>query len=538
MTDELSIQPQVIQQKKNDNSALWGAGGLVGGAAAGYGINRWVQKPMSHEDIIKDANANDRAEFSSKYEKEATTWKEVQEQADKVKKLKDEANNVADKIIPETEQEAIDLKNAIEKRDNEFARLVEEAKANGGSSKIVGFPTREQLRAKLTSEDYSIIRPYAQRYEAAKKSLLGNHGSGGKIQGQRNEVASTRKTIKAMYDGIFASYDKLSDKAKGKDNVIENNFGKRVDNTVDTILPKRGYDKKPTTLAEFEQLIEKHGAELYDISDEKVSGAIKVQDAKGKNHWVTVNKDAVAARREALKTEYLENIRQYIDRATELKGYDKEFFEANKEALANDLIKPIKDVKAMLAEISGKELVAGQDSLKSFEVLQLALDNGTQKFPVKMGSITIKNQHQFDVIKQQAEAQVELCKKYIEGKNAITLAQTSIINQDSRMVFEKAKLRKAIAEDSGVENALKAIEKLNGKYASEEQKRAYAALKELLETSELSQSEIEANVRKMMEGGRYETVKGLVRRIDENKKLIIMEDQTVIPAEEVVKIEG
>lgn len=39
------------------------------------------------------------------------------------------------------------------------------------------------------------------------------------------------------------------------------------------------------------------------------------------------------------------------------------------------------------------------------------------------------------------------------------------------------------------------------------------------------------------EGGRYETVKGLVRRIDENKKLIIMEDQTVIPAEEVVKIE-
>ena len=67
MSDELTFQPQVVQPKK-DNSALYGGIGAVGGAAAGYGINRWVQKPMSHDDIIKDANANDRAEFSKKYD--------------------------------------------------------------------------------------------------------------------------------------------------------------------------------------------------------------------------------------------------------------------------------------------------------------------------------------------------------------------------------------------------------------------------------------------------------------------------------------
>ncbi len=140
MTDELAIQTVNPQVRKQDNTVPYTVGGAVVGGAAGYGINHAVQKPMSHEDIIK--TVKDTAEFSNRTKEgapEAASWQTVKEKADEVETAKKELEQASKPQVPADTAEQKVYDDAVKAKEDAYKKLYEEKKAalEGNGSKPI-----------------------------------------------------------------------------------------------------------------------------------------------------------------------------------------------------------------------------------------------------------------------------------------------------------------------------------------------------------------------------------------------------------------
>lgn len=515
MSDELTIQavnqPQV-QQKKN-TTVPYTVGGAVVGGLAGAGINSWVKKPMSWEDVVREAK--DTTDFSTKAE--PASWEGVKNEAQKVADLEEKLKNVPEKTLADDVLESKNLKEAIEKRDNEFYRLVEIEK-NKGERLSSKFPTNETLQNELTNKEYKMFEPYYNRYQNAKTKLVGRQGAkyaGGSVKPLYDNIKAEKGKVNTMYNDFYNIYNALSDKAKENYDPLKKGTAtaKKINGTVDSILPDKFgnfFNRNPKYDA-VKQYQERFGEELFEFVDKdpgNVTGKskFKITNPKGKTEWVLIDKDALSAKREALRNEYAENIKNFIDNQKEINGYNKKFFEANKDALASDLRFKItketdlgrlglpKDIKLQLGELQNVET---------------GLNNGTISYGSARANIpgigTIKDANQLNVLKMQLQAQKDLAEAYTKELGQLKASQQTIVRGDVRVDSAIKKFKNAINEDKGVKAAIDNIEKLNGKYATDEQKALYAKIKGLLGTeAKGSTADIETKVRDMMKDGSFE----------------------------------
>lgn len=510
MSDELMIQPGVnpqIQPQKVSTTP-YVLGGIAAGGLAGAGINHYLQKPMSWEDVVKQAK--DTADFSGK--KEAASWEAVKKNAQEVKDLEAKLSALPDKVLAEDAAEAVAKKNAQEAFDKEFARLVEIESKKGGAS-VGGFPSKKVLEDELTKSEYKMFEPYFNRYQGARKKLVGAPGkkmAGSVVAPMANDIKSQRTTVNNFYKDLFTDFDSMKPKAQENYDPLKKGSKafKKIQNTVDSLLPEKKY--KGTTFDQFKEYQRKFGEEMFEIVDKNPGsvtgkGIYKVTDAKGKNKWVLVDKDAIAAKRESMVNEYAENIKKYIDTQKEIKGFDKKFFEANESALRTDLRRAIKK-PADLSRLRLPKDVA--KDMNALEVIETALNNKTVKYPQTLGGgITIRNANDMRILKMQLEAEKDLASNYARELGQLKASQQAIVRTDVRVDAAYKKLQDRIANDKGVKSALDAIEKLNGKYATEEEKALYTKIKGLIGTTEstgASTAEIEARVREAMKDGSFE----------------------------------
>lgn len=510
MSDELMIQPGVnpqIQPQKVSTTP-YVLGGIAAGGLAGAGINHALQKPMGWEDVVKQAK--DTVDFSGK--KEAASWEAVKKNAQEVKDLEAKLSALPDKVLAEDAAEAVAKRTAQEAYDKEFARLVEIESKKGGAS-VGGFPSKKVLEDELTKSEYKMFEPYFNRYQGAKKRLVGAPGkkmAGSVVAPMASDIKSQKTTVNNFYKDLFADFDSMKPKAQENYDPLKKGSKafKKIQNTVDSLLPEKKY--KGTTLDQFKEYQRKFGEEMFEIVDKNPGsvtgkGIYKVTDAKGKNKWVLVDKDAIAVKRESMVNEYAENIKKYIETQKEIKGFDKKFFEANESALRTDLRRAIKKPADLSRLRLPKDVTK---DLNALEVIETALNNKTIKYPQTLGGgITIRNANDLRIFKMQLEAEKDLAGNYARELGQLKASQQAIVRTDVRVDAAYKKLQDRIANDKGVKSALDAIEKLNGKYATEEEKALYTKIKGLIGTTEstgASTAEIEARVREAMKDGSFE----------------------------------
>ena len=132
MADDLTIQAQVQQPqvKRKDNTLPYTIGGAAVGGVAGYGINYAVQKPMSHEDIIK--TVKDTTQFSERTKEgapEAATWQTVKEKADEVETAKKELEAASKPVVPANSNEQKIYDDAVKAKEDAYKKLFDTKKA-------------------------------------------------------------------------------------------------------------------------------------------------------------------------------------------------------------------------------------------------------------------------------------------------------------------------------------------------------------------------------------------------------------------------
>ena len=250
MSDNLSIQPAVVQERKNPYvSAGMGAvaGAAVGGIGA-YGYNKITSSaPQTHEDLVKLANEQDKAEFTTKQNAVKDAEKKLEE---------------AGKAVYEgSEKTALD--EAIKKRDAELARLTESSssgskeiktKAWNEFSKNLGDLPTENTRtgkkfadnfktraAQVQAEYNKLIKDYkdavneADRAVVADKNLLTKRET--IINDYLNDSEAARKKTKIKdLDKIFST-EEPSWRASMSAHTEE---FKRADAAAEKIYPKIG----------------------------------------------------------------------------------------------------------------------------------------------------------------------------------------------------------------------------------------------------------------------------------------------------------
>ena len=133
MTDELSLQQQQVRQVGN-----YAVPGLIGGAAigatGGWALNKYaLQKPMSHEDIVKELNDKDKFESRTKDgAPEAASWKDVQEKGNALKTAEEELKTASEPVL-EADNEL--MKKLNDARDG-YDKALEEARNKISGDKI------------------------------------------------------------------------------------------------------------------------------------------------------------------------------------------------------------------------------------------------------------------------------------------------------------------------------------------------------------------------------------------------------------------
>ena len=146
MSDELTIQgvnPQAYQPQKTSTTPYTVGGAVVGGLA-GAGINSWVKKPMSWEDVVKEAK--DTTDFSTKAE--PASWEAVKKDAQNVADLEAKLKNVPEKTLT-SGAEFDALETAKKARDAEFERLVEIERKKASTGTVTTLPTAEVYRRRM-----------------------------------------------------------------------------------------------------------------------------------------------------------------------------------------------------------------------------------------------------------------------------------------------------------------------------------------------------------------------------------------------------
>ena len=213
-----------------------------------------------------------------------------------------------------------------------------------------------------------------------------------------------------------------------------------------------------------------------------------------KDAWVVINKDLVKTQLENMKNAYTANLQNYVNLKEQESKLAENFFKANESALKNDLRTPINSASDLAKLAQPKDYIKAQ---KYMELCESAIEKGIEKYPIDMGGGKfINNAHEFKVAKMQIAAEKDLATAYQLEKSKISNEIKAIVRDDVRVADATKKFQNVINNDKGVKNAIDAVEKLNGKYATEEQKALYQKVKGLFGgETKLSASEIEAQAK-------------------------------------------
>lgn len=185
MSNELSIQPAAVQERKNPyvSGAIGaGTGAAVGGISAYVYNNATSKAPQTHEDLVKVANENDKAEFTTKQNAVKDAEKKLEE---------------AGKAVYEGKEKTA-LDEAIKKRDAELSRLTE---SSSGSNV---FKAKDWDKLKIKSNDLPTTN------ERTGKEFTTNKGA---AQWEA-EVRGEYTRLKRDYDTAVSNFEA---KTGGKD---------------------------------------------------------------------------------------------------------------------------------------------------------------------------------------------------------------------------------------------------------------------------------------------------------------------------------
>ncbi len=517
MTDEM-IQ-QIPQQKGNYAVPGLLTGAVVGGVAgaAGAHYKNWgvtskpdldkvfAQKPDEFESMAKRAGDN-----KSKIEQAGEIVKGVQD----LEKQYDEKIAELQKTGGITDADLTkDLVNRRNGAQSALDRAIESERnrLSNVTASATELPTRKELLNQLTTEEFKAFEPYLNGYEAAKKKLLGDPGkkfAGGTANVQYTNIANKKKEAAKIYDSFFTRYDALTDANKEKFNPASRPNMKLINAEIDNLLPT-SYSKKvgkgsKFNYSQFKEFQRRFGEEMFELTDTKPDDAagrqvFEVRDPKGKKAYAIVDTELVKAEREALRNSYVENIKNAMDLKTKIKNFDADFFEANKDALAIDFENGIKDAADVKKILGDKDAIKDlKKAIAGIEVMEQSIEKGIEKFPITIGTEVINSKEELEIFKNKTQVARDWAERYVKESHGLQNELKAIISQDPRVASAYTQFKTAIAEDSGVKKSLEAIEKLNGKYATEKQKALYEKIKSLIGTegvSELSADEIEAKIK-------------------------------------------
>ena len=544
MADDLTVQAQVQPQvKRKDNTLPYTIGGAAIGGAAGAAFPMIKTKYSSWEDVVKESEDT----FNKQIDKggdNKTYWETAKEQAQKINEAEKNYDAEVEKIknenkttkvtvtdLPDSEKALKDeLTNAQKAYDDRLKSLVdaEKSRLNAGNSRVTEFPTRKLLSDELSAAEFNKFEPFLNNYEKARKVLLGQPGQkfqGGSAKSAYDKIKTEKQTVENMYNDIYNNnYKNLADKDKAKFDPTKGKVSKKIQSTVDNLLPEKfgtsirplanqniSYSCARYNYNQFKAFQDRFGAEMFEIVDKDPGntpgkGKFKVKNGS-KDAWVIIDNAAVKAKREAMKAEYAENIKRTMELKTQLGNFDTEFFKANEAAL-KDLKQPITSA-ANLSKLEKPSFY--KQSLNDLDVKELALNNGTKKYPVTIGSDVIHNADELRVLRMQYQAEKELAEQYTKSKAQITNELKSIVRQDVRVDSAYRNMQNVIENDKGVKNAIDAVEKrLNGKYASEADKSLYEKVKGLMKpetsiTPEEINTKAEEAAKKAIEGEKVAT---------------------------------
>ena len=357
MSDELTIQavnqPQVQQKKSTTPYAL---GGAAIGAAAGWAGTSMVKNKVpakTLEELIQEANGQDKVELTSK---KAALEKAEKELAEAGKAVYDGA-----------EKEALDK--AIKARDEELARLTAEKKITvkkGGE--ILPYDPKWSMTAKEVT-DYQNL--YSQ-YEAAKNALESSKD----YTDLKTAIDKRQNAINTMYDDIITDAKKeIKPKStrrkdiKSIDEYLSSKTGREAiekaveDNKINRLTNKEIFDLIGGEKNLLDTKKPKSGHKLVPVVYK--DGTVKYAQIKNKAYDKAMSKklDNVSEQVSDTIKDYMENkkklenlhetVRDKIDKSlfrdagVKRGDADKAFFEGLKADLKTfeDELKTIKDAK-------------------------------------------------------------------------------------------------------------------------------------------------------------------------------------------------
>lgn len=185
MSNELSIQPAAVQERKNPyvSGAIGaGAGAAVGGIGAYVYNNATSKAPQTHEDLVKLANENDKAEFTTKQNAVKDAEKKLEE---------------AGKAVYEgSEKTALD--EAIKKRDAELSRLTE------STSGAKEFSPKNWDKLEIDGKDLPATN------ERTGKPFTTNKGAAkweAEVQAEYNRLKHEYETAVTKFDAVTSGKD-------------------------------------------------------------------------------------------------------------------------------------------------------------------------------------------------------------------------------------------------------------------------------------------------------------------------------------------
>lgn len=301
MSDELTIQPQ-IQQPKSSNTPLYTGVGAVAGGLAGYGINRAMKKPMSHDDIIAEVNSKDKFEARTKEgAPEASTWKEVQAQANEVAELKKQAAEAGKPILDENNPAKKAYDKAVSDKQSAYDKLFNEEKA-----RLEGTDGKELKSSKM--------KQFAHVEHEDWTALIGT-----KPKGAKKEL-KTQADVEAFYNQLKSKLDTqekaVETKLKGTDGLITKRdshiaaierymdgeatkYARQTDEQIDQIFSAKEKEKsyfgikKTEYTPQYKEALKEASREYPQFTESSLKGEHYLQFGEEIERGATVGKDDI-----------------------------------------------------------------------------------------------------------------------------------------------------------------------------------------------------------------------------------------------------
>ena len=209
MSDNLSIQPAVVQERKNPYVSA-GMGAVAGAAVGGIGAyvyNKTTSSaPQTHEDLVKLANEQDKAEFTTKQNAVKDAEKKLEE---------------AGKAVYEGKEKSA-LDEAIKKRDAELARLTE---SSSGSKEIKTKTWKEFSKnlGDLPTENTRTGKKFADNFKTRAAQVQAEYNNLKKAyedaMNEADRAVLADKNLLTNREKIIEDYLKDSKVARQKTNV-------------------------------------------------------------------------------------------------------------------------------------------------------------------------------------------------------------------------------------------------------------------------------------------------------------------------------